>query len=83
MNYLYFFNKYYYNNLKKFTKIIFNGNIIRLSNKTKSFSELLKKNKIMENLIIDNIKRAYFGESKGNEKIINFQNKKFVVKTIN
>ena len=59
MNYMKLFN-YYYNNKKPLTKIIFEGNNIELSEKTKCFYYLLEKNPKDKNKLINTITNDYF-----------------------
>lgn len=59
INYLVFF-KYYYNNKEKLKKITFEGKEIILSKETKSFADLLEKNKDIENDLVDTVKSVYF-----------------------
>ena len=61
MNYLNLFN-YYYNNKKPLNVIFFEGKKIELSKKTKSFYNLLEKNKKNENELIKNAESYYFNE---------------------
>ena len=71
INYLEFFS-IYYNNCKPLKKIEFQGNKIFLSQKTKSFYALLRKNKSLKESIISVVHNAYFN---GNQNIT----QKFVV----
>ena len=59
INYLALFN-YYYNNEKKLNKITFKGKEIILSKKTKSFYDLLEKNKELQKKLIDTAQIVYF-----------------------
>ena len=67
MKYLKLFNYYYYNKEEPLKKIIFENKEIILSPKTKSFYELLKKNKNNElrEEIIKAVKSIYFNGSDG------------------
>ena len=59
INYLALFN-YYYNNEKKLNKITFKGKEIILSKNTKSFYDLLEKNKELQKKLIDTAQIVYF-----------------------
>ena len=52
----------YYNNCKPFNKIILNGKTIYLSKETKSFYDLIKKNDIIKNELIECAKLVYLKE---------------------
>ena len=58
MKYLDLFN-YYYNNSKPLTEIVINNRIIKLSTKTKSFYELIQKNKNIKERIIEVVDKFY------------------------
>ena len=59
MKYLKLFS-IYYNKLKPLKKVTFQGEVITLSSKTKSFYYLLRKNKEIKDIIISTAKDAYF-----------------------
>ena len=59
LNYLDIF-ELYYNDEEELKKIPFKGKDIILSNKTKSFYDLLEKNKVIKNDLIETVKRVYF-----------------------
>jgi hypothetical protein len=59
LNYLKLFD-FYYNDEEELRKIPFKGRDIILSNKTKSFYDLLEKNKHIKNDLIETVKRVYF-----------------------
>ena len=59
INYLKLFN-YYYNNKKPLNAIFFEGKEIKLSEKTKSFYNLLEKNKNIKNELITIAESYYF-----------------------
>lgn len=59
LNYLNLF-EFYYNDEEELKKIPFKGKDIILSNKTKSFYDLLEKNKVIKNDLIETVKRVYF-----------------------
>lgn len=59
MNYVILFSKYH-NNCKPLKKIVFEGKEIKLSHKTKSFFDLLRKNKQIKDEIIMIAQKAYF-----------------------
>ena len=61
MNYLKLFN-YYYNNRKPLNVILFEGKEIKLSKKTKSFYNLLEKNKSIEKELIRDAESHYFNK---------------------
>ena len=56
----------YYNNCKPLKKINFKGKEIVLSPKTKCFNNLLKKNKLLKDIIIRAAQAAYFN---GNQNL--------------
>ena len=56
----------YYNNCKPLKKINFKGKEIVLSQKTKCFNNLLKKNKVLKDIIIRAAQAAYFN---GNQNL--------------
>ena len=62
MNYLRLFN-FYYNNHKPLNKILFKGQEIKFSKKTKCFYDLLEKNPKDKNDLINTIKSEYNGGS--------------------
>ena len=59
INYLELFN-FYYNNEEELRKIFFKEIDIILSNKTKSFYDLLEKNKAIKKDLIETLKSVYF-----------------------
>jgi hypothetical protein len=60
INYLEFFNDYYFNEKKETNKVIFEENEIPFSKGTKNFYHLLKKFENYKTLLIDSVKRVYF-----------------------
>ena len=60
INYLVFFNDFYFNEEKETNKIIFEGKEIPFSKKTKNFYHLLKKYENDKTLLIDTAKSIYF-----------------------
>jgi len=62
----------YYNNCKPFNKLIINGEYIYLSKNTKSFYDLVKKNDIIKNELIEYAKIVYLGGKEQSENN-NFQ----------
>ena len=60
INYLEFFNDYYFNEKKETNKVIFEENEIPFSKGTKNFYHLLKKFENYKTLLIDCAKRVYF-----------------------
>ena len=74
INYLEFFNDYYFNEKKETNKVIFEGNEIPFSKGTKNFYHLLKKFENYKTLLIDSVKRVYFN---GYNSLI--KNKSFVI----
>ena len=73
-NYLYIFQKYYYNITKNDKSIDLDGVKIRLSQKTKGYYDLLEKNEVCKEKFIDAVNLVYFSE-------VNYLNeKKFVTK---
>ena len=73
INYMTVFN-IYYNNCKPLKKINFKGKEIILSQKTKAFNALLKKNKLSRDVIIKAVETAYFNMNK------NLTGKFFIIK---
>ena len=71
----------YYNNCKPFNKIILNGKTIYLSKETKSFYDLIKKNDIIKNELIECAKLVYLKEKEqfenNNFEQMFFINKKY------
>ena len=71
INYLKLFKIYYETRTESKHKIEINGKEIKLSDKTKFFDELLNKyndNKIMQKLLINYTKRAYFSIKETNKR---------------
>ena len=66
MNFMFLFSKYH-NNCKILKKIVFEDKEIKLSRKTKSFNDLLKKYKTLKASIISIAQKAYF-DGKKNRK---------------
>ena len=62
----------YYNNCKPFNKLIINGKYIYLSKNTKSFYDLVKKNDIIKNELIEYARIVYLGGKEQSENN-NFQ----------
>ena len=60
INYLEFFNDFYFNEEKETTKIVFEEIEIPFSKKTKNFYHLLKKYENYKTLLIDSVKSVYF-----------------------
>ena len=60
INYLVFFNDFYFNEEKETNKIIFEGIEIPFSKETKNFYHLLKKYENYKTLLIDTAKSVYF-----------------------
>ena len=58
MSFLELFNKYY-NEGNPLDKIVYKNKIINLSDETKSFSNLIDKNKDIEKYLIDIAERVY------------------------
>ena len=70
MKYIDAFNRYYYNDEKPLKSIEFNGKIINLSDKTKSYYDLLKKQNILEKEIKSLVQAIYLHP---------YKNKTFIV----
>ena len=60
INYLEFFNNFYFNEAKNINKIIFEGKEINFSYRTKPFYDLIEKYQKHANLLIENTKSVYF-----------------------
>ena len=60
INYLEFFNDFYFNEEKETNQIIFEGKKIPFSKGTENFYHLLKKNENSKTLLIDSAKSVYF-----------------------
>ena len=60
INYLKFFNDFYFNEEKENNKIVFEGIEIPFSKQTKNFYHLLKKYENYKTLLIDSVKSVYF-----------------------
>ena len=79
INYLTLFN-YYYNKEKKLNKITFKGKEIILSKKTKSFYDLLEKNKGLQTELVDTAQSVYFNGYKtliGKNSFVSMKNDLF------
>ena len=76
INYLEFFNYYYKSDIKESigapAKMNIKGKEIFLSPNTKPFSDLINKNKEIENLLINTVKSTYFDGKDGIEENIKF-----------
>ena len=76
INYLEFFNYYYKSDIKESigapAKMNIKGKDIFLSSYTKPFSDLINKNKEIENLLINTVKSTYFDGKDGVEENIKF-----------
>ena len=72
----------YYNNCKPFNKIIINDQPIYLSKETKSFYDLIKKNNIIKNELIECAKLVYLNED-GQYENNNFEQMFLINENIN
>ena len=68
MSFLELFNKYY-NEGNPLDKIVYKNKIINLSDETKSFSNLIDKNKDIEKYLIDIAERVYICQIKVKKRL--------------
>ena len=74
MKYIDVFINYYYNEEKPLKIVNFEGKNVNLSKNTKTFDDLLLKNKNLKNQIIDEVKNIYLNEYYKTKKFITSKN---------